>query len=100
MRPALVFFTIALSSCRPEAASQPPAPAKNQAEPRGTAMPDSLRCTKAADCAPEATCYWGEPSCVAIASAADPVVCGDDADPPRPEIDCTCNEGQCTAVLR
>ena len=67
-------------------------------ESRATQMPESLRCKVAADCAPEVSCYWGEPSCIAVASAPAPVKCGEDADPPRPEVGCACTDGQCTAV--
>lgn len=36
-----------------------PAPADETAKPesRATAMPENLRCERAADCTPEATCY-------------------------------------------
>lgn len=97
MRSALVLF-IALTGCRASVQADAPATKDDRTEDRATAMPEGLRCKAASDCAPEVTCYWGTPSCVATASAAEPVKCGDDADPPRPEITCACNDGQCTAV--
>ena len=97
MRPALLLL-LTLTGCRAATPAEDPS-SKNQPEGRATAMPESLRCKAAADCAPEVTCYWGTPSCVAVASAPEPVKCGDDADPPRPEITCSCEAGQCTATL-
>ena len=85
-----------LPGCRAAAPAEDPSSKK--VEGRATAMPESLKCRSASDCAPEVTCYWGTPSCVATASAPEPTKCGDDADPPRPEIGCACTDGQCTAV--
>lgn len=78
-----------------------PAPADETAKPesRATAMPENLRCERAADCTPEATCYWSTPSWVAAATAKTPKC--DDADPvdaSRPKFTCGCQEGQCVPV--
>ena len=96
MRPALLLF-ILLPCCRAAEPTEQPTRA-SKSESRATAMPEHLRCRSAADCEPEATCYWGTPACIASASAPEPVKCGADADPPRPEIGCACNAGQCTAI--
>ncbi len=96
MRPTMLFF-LALSACHAAEPAETPS-SRDKPESRATAMPEQLRCRVATDCAPEVTCYWGTPSCVAVASAPAPVKCGEDADPPRPEIGCACNDGQCTAV--
>lgn len=80
-----------------------PAPAEETAKPesRATAMPASLRCQRAADCQPEATCYWSTPACVAVATAVTQKC--EDADPEdksREKFTCGCQEGQCVAVTQ
>jgi hypothetical protein len=95
MRRALLLCLL-LPCCRAAAPSEEPSGKK--AESRATAMPEHMRCKSASDCIPEPTCYWGTPACIAEASAPEPVKCGEDADPPRPEIGCACTSGQCTAI--
>lgn len=87
----------ALLGCRPAPAEVPAQPDRAP-DGRGAAMPESLRCRQATDCAPRRSCYWENPACVAVAAVGRPETCGDDADPPgesRPEIACDCVEGQC-----
>lgn len=87
---------LSLVGCR----AAPPPPAETaRPEGRATAMPENLRCRSAQDCAPAASCYWAEPSCVA-SSTVEPLKCGDDADPPdagREKFTCGCQQGQCVA---
>lgn len=95
MRRIFLLFLL-LPCCR--AAAPAEAPESTKSESRATAMPAHLRCRSASDCIPEFSCYWGTPACIAEASAPEPTKCGEDADPPRPEIGCACNSGQCVAV--
>lgn len=96
---SLFSFLVAVSGCRaaPVEVSQAMPP---QAESRATEMPESLRCRVAEDCAPEPSCYWADPKCVAVASA-EALQCGSDADPPdaaRVPVVCGCQAGQCVPL--
>src|SRR4051812_49186858 len=64
--PLFLLVSPVVGGCQPT-----PVAAEETAKPesRATAMPASLRCARAADCQPEATCYWSTPSCVAVATA-------------------------------
>lgn len=93
MLPLFLLVSLMGGGCQraPEAKEETAKP-----EGRATEMPESLRCGRASDCQPEATCYWGEPSCVAVATAVTPKC--EDADPEdksREKFTCGCQEGQC-----
>lgn len=96
MRAMLSLFLVAMfAGCQPS-----PVAAESTVRPesQASAMPESLRCGRAADCMPEPTCYWGTPSCVAAATAVVPKC--EDADPAdasREKFTCGCQEGQCVA---
>lgn len=92
----LFSFAVACRAAPPEA----PPPTTPPLESRATEMPESLRCRAAADCAPEPSCYWQEPKCVAVASIVAPQ-CGSDADPKdlsKAAVTCGCQAGQCVPV--
>lgn len=96
---SLLLSIFAVAGCHRTQADAPP-PTSSAAESRATAMPESLRCNVPADCAPEPSCYWTEPRCVAVASIVAPQ-CGSDADPPdasRAAVTCGCQAGQCVAL--
>lgn len=89
-------LSLSLFACRSAPDDARPAASPNTSSP-ATAMPEDLRCKVPADCTPEPRCYWGTPSCVAVASVVTPT-CGADADPPRTELKCGCDQGQCVAL--
>ena len=90
----ITLLAAAAAACHPESTEPPPPPPET--ESRATAMPESLRCSKATDCMVQPSCYWDTPTCVAAATMVAPK-CGTDADPPdaAPEIHCGCSDGQC-----
>lgn len=98
-RPLPLLLTLALAGCHATPTENPQAEAR-EASSRATAMPDSLRCSRADDCTIQPICYWAPPTCVASATLVVPQ-CGSDADPPDPAreaVRCGCEAGQCVAL--
>lgn len=100
MRRVVPMFLLLLVTAGCQSAPSEVAPSSAESpEGRGTEIPESLRCKRATDCAPEPSCYMTAPSCIAASSVVEQK-CGEDADPveSRPKFGCECQEGQCMAL--